>query len=122
MDALKLSNEIHGSGFVDGAVRPTRVALSVLENVRILRHIDDDIVVDCKRSKWFPIGSSYNLPHYSYRLKQLELAYEDLTTVLRTDSQNQTILSSTKAAFGLDSSASKDFALTILRRQRFQAV
>ena len=109
-DVLSVADVAHRIGW---ALRPTRVALSVLSNVGIIRYVGDAIALNPKGIKWFRAGSNFYLPHYFDRCKSLAVAYQDLTTVLKTDSPNQTMLTHTKAAFGLNPTATNDFVLTM---------
>jgi len=109
-EVLSVADVAHRIGW---SLRPTRVALGLLSKVGVIRLVGDSVALTPKGIKWFSHGSSFYLPHYFDRCKRLELAYRDLSDVLRTDRPNQTMLAHTKAAFGLDSSATKDFVLTM---------
>jgi SAM-dependent methyltransferase len=95
-------------------VQPTSALLRLLESLQLLKSIaPDTFALTWKAMRWLRTGTPHSLAPYFERRKQLELAYEQLDTVLSSGMPIEMMRKQTTLAFGLNRAATRDFMQTM---------
>jgi cyclopropane fatty-acyl-phospholipid synthase-like methyltransferase len=92
---------------------PTTAALAVLERVGLIRCGDGAYTLCDSAKVYLRKNSTKSITPYLERKQKLEAAYEHLGTVLATGLPNDMMRKETKAAFGVNKSATRDFVRTM---------